>query len=313
MLPVLRKAWIVLLLIATGMGTLDASEVRAAGEGKWHFQSADGTEANELGNCAIYSDEASILFFAGTHPKDERFIAFVTALETTGGKEPITWKFKATSYRTAVGDWDYFGVHYVIDDSFFLIDLVRNKGTTIEYGRGKPIAVDLSGIAPVMKSFVDCVDSARRSTPSYETYEKTLNRPICNWNEGVFTATDPREAKARYSFEFKGDGLTSGEVVFMKYLDERLVWSSVSDFGCSNGASICSVNLKLENGSTQDVVFETLETENGEKYIVFSAARQIVYMARSGLLKLYSATEDGENALPMNAYKLVECKSPARK
>lgn len=309
MISVARKTGIALVLLAIAGEISSASKVLGA-EREWRFQSAHDTEANELGNCAIYSDEASILFFAGTHPKDERFIAFVPALEKVGNKGPINWKFKSTSYYSSPGDWEFFGPHYVIDDSFFLTDLVRSKHVTVEYGTGDTIMLDLSGISPVMKKFMKCVDDARRSMASYEAYRKASDRPFCSWNEGVYTTADSRDPKALYTFEFKNQAVQSGEVVFMKHVDGQLSWSNVSKFACSNGASICTVSLELANGASQDVIFDTLETDGGETYMVFSAARQQVYITRSGLKKFFSSAQDREDAIPFNSYKLTACKKP---
>ncbi|WP_395517449.1 hypothetical protein [Pseudorhizobium flavum] len=86
-----------------------------------------------------------------------------------------------------------------------------------------------------------------------------------------------------------------------------MIWTNVSEFGCSNGASICSVTFKLTDGEPQEVVFEEIETTNGDRGLVFAAARQQIYMARSGLETSDGLSEEQDIALPFNFYQLTGC------
>lgn len=110
-----------------------------------------------------------------------------------------------------------------------------------------------------------------------------------------------------------------GKATLTGYEFGRALWATDVDANCSNGASICKLTFKLQNGGEHSEAFENLSV-NTEPWIVFAALRQNVYnngISEQSLLKSHIglsvnflnrySPSDNEYIIPENVYKFSEC------
>jgi hypothetical protein len=142
--------------------------------------------------------------------------------------------------------------------------------------------------------------------------------PNCQWGDGIYKSVSGQKTESpdiQYQFEFLSRGLTAGGVRFSQYQNGKLNWVSEGNFGCSNGASVCSILIEsnAESDSLIDIPFEQLTASNGETFLVMPAFAQTAYRAQG--LRVVSHNdwkpEIKNTETAPNIYVLSTCKKPS--
>jgi len=138
----------------------------------------------------------------------------------------------------------------------------------------------------------------------------------CEWNKKIWTTL--KENAVRQELQFT-DGLTSGAVRLSEYRNGHLAWVATGEFGCSNGASVCYLELPATHGDGESLPFEILEADSGSEYLIIPSLSQTYYSisklsensSEYGGVKVDwkpgFTNDEWEIILPSNIYQLSKC------
>lgn len=162
-------------------------------------------------------------------------------------------------------------------------------------------------------------DSRRLKRCPLETTNSNAKGPApsdCDWNSKLWLAEKENAVHQELRFT---DGVSSGAVHLREYRNGKPAWVSTGTFGCSNGASVCYLELPATHGKGESLPFEILTTGDGSEYLIIPSLSQTYYYISKGM---HTASEYGgvqvewqpgfsnkewEVTLPSNVYQYRSC------
>lgn len=108
---------------------------------------------------------------------------------------------------------------------------------------------------------------------------------------------------------------TSGPFIFEKWQGKTHIWTVEGEFGCSNGVPICGLLLG-DNEEGIDILVESLEASNGERFYIFTHLSQTLhskyrwneaYEVKATWHVERAAQEDQQVILP-NIFRFESCR-----
>lgn len=102
----------------------------------------------------------------------------------------------------------------------------------------------------------------------------------CEFNKRIYRSVARPSNSPNYQELRFMDGLASGAVKLTQYVDGKPQWTANGEFGCSNGASVCSVSFKAMSGQSISQPYEIVRNGMDDEHtVVIPSLAQSVYYA----------------------------------